>query len=318
MRHAAVFLVGASARLTLAPLVLFCLYGCASPSARRGEQVTVSVSAANYSRLSDEELYSALHAPIATPPRAPATHQPAAIHRYLLTPGEVYPNDVPMDVVYHEVALVLEKRGYFDAAFETNAGRALPVIDYFLRIHYGRRLWLNPTVRGDGVTWGNDGLVSNRYKSGLISDWSRDLREGLSPEDTLATRSFLSSLSGGFGMGSGGGKKADTSGALAMEQANMGIAGPMVEKLGEIASSDFYLVVIEAFRSDDVERMDKRAPCVWAVFIAVPAEGGQKFSSVLRGMLQAATPYFEETTHGLQVQDVPAGRVLLGTPEGAP
>jgi hypothetical protein len=98
----------------------------------------------------------------------------------------------------------------------------------------------------------------------------------------------------------------------------MGITGPLKEKMGAIASSDYFLVVVEAFRFDDVDAMDKKAPCVWAVFIAVPADGGQRFSDVLRAMLQAATPYFEETTHGLQIYEVPPGRVIIGNPKEVP
>src|ERR1022692_2425894 len=61
---------------------------------------------------------------------------------------------------------------------------------------------------------------------------------------------------------------------------------------------NFYLVVVEAFRFDDVVAIDKKAHCVWAVFVAVPVDEGQKFSDVLPAMLQTATPYFGETTHG--------------------
>jgi hypothetical protein len=301
--------------LALAPLILLGVTGCASKTAVSAEKVPVSISAANYSQLSDEQLYGELNAPMATPSQAPAVRQPAATHHYLLVPGEVYPNDAPMDTVYHEVATVLEKRGYFDAEFEKRAGRVPPTIDYLLRVHYGKRLWLNPTVRPERITWGNDGLVANRYKLGLISDWARDPREGLSPDDMLGTKRLMDSLSGGFGMGSKGGKAANSPVSLAYEQANMGIAGPMRDKIGAIASSDYFLIVVEAFRFDDVDTMERKAPCVWAVFIAVPANGGQRFSDVLRGMLQAATPYFEETTHGLQIYEVPTGRVIVGNPE---
>lgn len=301
-------------RLALAAHVLV-VAGCASRTAGSAERVPVSVSAANYSNLTDEQLFNELNAPVATPSAAPAVRQPAATHHYLLVPGEVYPNDSRVDDVYREVGIVLERRGYFDSEFEKRAGRPPVPIDTILRVHYGKRLWLNPTVRPDRITWGNDGLVSNRYKLGLISDWARDPREGLSPDDVVATRKLMESLAGGFGMGSGGGKKADTAGALAYEQANMSIAGPMRDKMSAIASSDFFVIVVEAFRFDDVDAMDRKAPCIWTVFIAVPADGGQKFSNVMRGMLQAATPYFGETTHGLQIYEVPTGRVTIGSPE---
>jgi len=50
----------------------------------------------------------------------------------------------------------------------------------------------------------------------------------------------------------------------------------------------------------------------------VPADRGQKFSEVLRPMVQTATPYFGETTHGLQAYEVPPGKVFLGRPVEVP
>ncbi len=307
--------VSATVRLVLAPLTVLWIAGCASKATVSDNRLPVSVSAANYSQLSDEQLYNELNAPVASPSAAPAVQQPTTAHHYLLVPGEVYPNDVAMDDVYREVESVLEKRGYFNFEFEKRAGRAPTPVDYLMRIHYGERLWLNPTVRGDRITWGNDGLVADRYKTGLISDWERDPREGLSSDDMIGINRLMASLAGGFGMGQKGGRGANSPVSLAYEQANMGIAGPMRDKMQSIESGDYFLIAVEAFRFTDVNAMDKKAPCVWAVLIAVPADKGQKFSSVLQAMLQAATPYFGETTHGLQVYQVPPGRVIMGNPE---
>jgi hypothetical protein len=308
-------MVAASVRNTLAPLVLLWTTAYASNETDSAARVPVSVSAANYSQLSDEQLYNELNAPVASPSAVPAVQEPTTVHHYLLVPGEVYPNDVAMDDVYKAVESVLEKRGYFNFEFEKRAGRPPTPVDYLMRIHYGKRLWLNPTVRGDRITWGNDGLLSDRFKTGLISDWERDPREGLSQDDILATNRLMRALSGGFGMGQKGGRGANSPVSLAYEQANMGIAGPMKDKMQAIASSDYFLIAVEAFRFADVNAMDRKAPCVWAVLIAVPAEDGQKFSNVIQAMLQAATPYFGETTHGLQEYQVPPGRVIMGNPE---
>jgi hypothetical protein len=306
----------------LAALILLWITGCATKETVAGERapvsverVPVSVSAANYSQLSDEQLYDELNAPIATPAESPAMRQPAETHHYLLVPGEVYPNDAPVDTVYKEVEAVLEKRGYFNFEFEKRAGRVPGKVDYLLRVHYGKRLWLNPTVRPDRITWGNDGLLADRYKTGLISDWERDPREGLSTDDMLGTKRLMSALGGGFGMGSKGGRGANPPVKVAYEQANMGIAGTIRDKMDAIASGDYFLIVVEAFRFADVNAMDRKAPCVWAVFIAVPTDGSQKFSDVLEARLKAATPYFGETTHGLQIYQVPPGRVIMGNPE---
>jgi hypothetical protein len=273
------------------------------------ERPRLSVSAANYSQLSDEQLYTELHAPSELITKAPAIHQPITIHHYLLLPGEVYPNEVPMDTVYHEVALVLEKRGYLDAEFEKRAGHAPAAIDYLLRVHYGKLQWLLPTVRGDRITWGNDGLVANKYNMGLISVPQRDPRVGLTPDELMRMRSFVGALlSGSWNVGPQGNQF--------QTQYEQLLDSWWQSDNGE--GHNFYLIAVEAFKYDEVVKMDKKAPCVWAVFIAVPVEGGLKFSDVLRGMLQAATPYFEETTHGLQISEVPPGKVNIGNPKVVP
>ena len=72
--------------------------------------------------------------------------------------------------------------------------------------------------------------------------------------------------------------------------------------------------MIEAFKFDDVMKLKNKAPCTWSTFIAVPLIAGQEFSSLLRTMVRTATPYFETTTDGPLVYEVPSGRVLLGNP----
>jgi hypothetical protein len=274
--------------------------------------------------LSDEQLYTELNAPDGLPTEAPAVHQPITIHHYLLLPGEVYPNDVPVDTVYKEVALVLEKRGYLDSEFEKRAGRAPAAIDYLLRVHYGERLWLNPTVRGDRITWGNDGLVADKYNMGLMSDPQFDPRVGMTPEEVMSVRRMLGSLSfdsglaiGTPGMVGAGNQLQNISTAYALQAQYGQLAGFWGEN-DQGTARKFYLIMVEAFRYDEVVKMDKRAPCVWAVFIAVPVDEGLKFSDVLRGMLQAATPYFGETTHGLQISEVPPGKVTIGNSRAVP
>lgn len=76
--------------------------------------------------------------------------------------------------------------------------------------------------------------------------------------------------------------------------------------------------MVEAFKFDDVMARNNKASCTWATFIAVPVDQGQKFSDALPSMLQTAVPYFGETTHGLQVYEVPPGKVLVGSPVEVP
>jgi hypothetical protein len=306
----------AAVRSFLAPFILLLITGCASQRMGSAERVPVTVSAANYSELSGAQLFNELNAPATVPSAPPVVRGPAKAHDYLLVPGEVYPNDVPMGTVYREVESVLEKRGYFNAEYQKKGGRVPGAIDYLLRIHYGKRLWFNPTVRGDGITWGNDGLLANKYTMGLLNDTSRDAREGLSPDDLRRMGKLMGALGAGFGIDAG--KGSDMAMVRSYQQSNQTFAPDLRSEMGGRASLDFYLIVVEAFRFDDVDSMGKKAPCVWAVFIAVPAEPGHRFSDVLRAMLQTATPYFGETTHGLQIYQVPSGNVILGNPREVP
>ena len=48
------------------------------------------------------------------------------------------------------------------------------------------------------------------------------------------------------------------------------------------AGVPYYLIVVEAFKFDDVRTMNKKAPCAWATFIAVQVDHGRKYSDVFR------------------------------------
>jgi hypothetical protein len=278
--------------------------------------VPVSVSAANYSQLSDEQLYASVFEPTNAPSRPPAVPESPKPVYYLPLAGEVYPCDVPLETVYRELEVALEPRGYFNADYQTKAGHTPPRVDYLLRIHYGERLWLMPIVRRDKVTWGNDGLVADRYKTNLMSDSSYDPRTGLTPSEAAALERLFGSL-----MAGNGGQSTKFSARLGITNSNsFGSDERLWRDFGETGqrARNFYLVVVEAFRFDDVMAMNNKAPCAWMTFIAVPEEQGQKFSEVLRAMLQTAVPYFGETTRGLQVYEVPPGTVRVGTPVEVP
>ena len=294
---------------------------CSSMTDWSKEPVPVSVSAANYSQLSDAELYSRVMLdPINTRPEALAAPRPAQPLYYLVLPGEVYPSDVPLSALYRELEGALEQKGYFNAVYQKRSANAVPRVDYLLRVHFGERPWLAPIVRADRVTWGDDGLVANKYKMNLISvsGSSYDPRVGLSPEDVLrAQRMFEATTIRNFGIGSG-----PILGVYSRESlwSSFGSDKRLWRDFGEqdLESQDSYLLVVEAFKLDDVKAKGKRAPCVWATFVAVPADRQLKFSEVLRAMVQTATPYFGQTSHGLQAYEVPHGKVFLGNPVEVP
>lgn len=308
--------VAALTRLASVPIILLAISGCAATTNWLKEPLPVSVSAANYSQLSGKELYARVNDADNTQPEASAATKPTKPLFYLLLPGEIYPSDVSLETIYRELEVSLEPRGYFNVIYQMRAGRMPTRIDYLLRVHYGQRLLLRPRVRGDRVTWGNDGLVSSRYKTNLLSDLSYDPRIGLSPEEMAGIHSLFASLMAGNGVGAltvGGVENYALASSLQLSEPSLNDFGQEDQ-----ASRDFCLVVVEAFKFDDVRVMNGKAPCTWATFIAVPVEHGQKFSDVLRTMLHTATPYFGETTRGLQIYEVPPGKVLMGTPVEVP
>jgi len=299
------------ARLWFAPIIALGIAGCASKTDWSKEPLPVSISAANYSQVTGEELYRRVNGPANTQPTPPTPPEPAKPLFYAFVPGEIYASDVPLETVYRELATPLANRGYFNIVYEMKAGLLPNRIDYLLRIHCGERYWLIPTVRSDKVTWGDDGLVSSwsgshpMKSASLIGPNSRwDGRVGESPSEigNLALYFQQSELTSQGGRNS----VSELQGAAFQDFS------------ADAGSRDYCLVMVEAFRFEDVRTMKNKAPCVWATFIAVPLHQGQEFSSVLRTMVRTATPYFGTTADGLQIYEVPPGKVLIGNPIEVP
>jgi hypothetical protein len=269
----------------------------------------VSVSAVNYSQLTDAQLFDAVKNPGKDNADIPQALKSAKPLYYLALPGEVYPSDVAPDAVYRELEIALEKHNYFNVVYQERAGHKPRQIDYLLRVHYGVRPLLIPSVRADRITWGDDGIVANKYMVNLTTNPGYDPRTGLSQDEQ--SRLHLASLyirnAGTAGTTTGGGEP--------------GMQPDPVDQHGAIDAMNedtqtshlFSLVVVEAFKFADVKALDKKAPCIWAAFIGVPVEGNEKFSSVLHAMMQSAAPYLGGTTDGIQ-----QGSVLVGTPVVVP
>ena len=64
----------------------------------------MTVSAANYSQSSEEEIYSRVHATTNTSPSAPSISVPDKPLFYGFVQGDVYDSDVPLATVYRELA----------------------------------------------------------------------------------------------------------------------------------------------------------------------------------------------------------------------
>jgi hypothetical protein len=282
---------------------LVALSGCTAPRGNFSGDAPISVSAVNYSRLSAREVYSQVNGKPSISPAVPAATRAPKPLFYLIVPGEIFPSDVTLPVIYHGLGVSLEQRGYYSALAQAKAGRPFQ-LDYLLRIHCGVRPWLNPIVRADRVTWGNDGLVAKRYRTHLVGDLNFDPRQGLSLEERDRVSRLAMTLMETSKDPMAANASADINTFVQDERA--GGPTPLAE--------EFCLVVVEAFRFSDVKALDEKAPCAWMIFIAVPTDQRRKFSDVLAAMLKSAVPYYGETTQGPQVFEVPVGKVILGTP----
>lgn len=291
-----------------APALFFSLgiTGCASTPVSPDGPLRVSVSAANYSQLSGEDLYSAVNAPDNLHPVPPAPAAPPRPLFYAFVPADYSPA-VPLETVYRELAIPLAQRGYFNIVYQFRAGLAPGRIDYLLRFYCGRRYWLKATVRTDRFTWGNDGPVYSRLGTassatanviGPGADW--DPRVGTSPAEIT---SLATNLQEGMGSMSRG------NGSFAVQQGS-----DFREPEGEGASRFCYLLLIEAYRFDDVRARGNAAPCAWATFVSVPLRDGLGLVSVLRTMARASAPYLGATTAGVQLFELPPAKVPAGEP----
>jgi hypothetical protein len=282
--------------------------GCTSPSGKTSS-AAVSVSAVNYSALTDAEVFNAVHGQANPSPEAPVAAKKDKPAYYLMLPGEVYPSDVPVDSLYHQLGVSLERMGYYNTLLQVRAGRPLQ-IDYLFRVHYGIRTWASPVVRPDRVTWGNDGLLAKRYKTLLRNNSEFDPREGLSAAEVEAMATLsLQVMSNSKPTGSMDGANEIEARTFSEDQRRGASDLDMTP-----AATDFCFVVLEAFRFADVKALNTKAPCAWMIFIAVPNDDGRKFSSLLPSMLKTAEPYYGTTTNGLQVHEIPMGTVQVGRP----
>lgn len=278
-----------------AAALMVALAGCASQDWST-EPLPITVSAANYSQVSGEDLYFKVNAPIRAQPTAPAVTEPTGPLFYAFVPGQIYPSDVALPTVYRELAVPLAQRGYFNVVYQMEAGLKPNRVDYLLRINVGDRMWKIPTVRTDKVTWGDDGLSSSwqgayggtqtKWLVGPDANW--DPRAGMSPLELM----YIEGMQ------------------------DLRYKTDLVEDQGSTRESA--LIMVEAYRYADVMLKRKNAPCVWATFIAVKLHPGQDLSAALRTMAHKAMPYFGQTTEGVQLFTVPPGEVLLGEPVEVP
>ena len=267
----------------------------------------VSVSSANYTDTSSGELRR-LTGGLAQINPASIDIAPLERHlRYVFVPGELYRSDIPYEEICARLAEALAKKGFVNAVDEQNRVVEPEAVDLILRVNAGERDWRNPTVRSDRLGW-RDGMTPRprgRSLTTLGGEVVWDRRAG--GDDSAPGAAVANQGSAAFGSsGPGGGP-----GSVASTSARTSSSGST--PLGEYeATREFYMIVVDAFNHADLKRDGASAQRVWTTFVAAPRQPGQQFSDVLNTMLRVATPYFGETTTGLQMFNDARAEVLVG------
>lgn len=282
----------------------------------------VSVSSANYQKTERAKLNRLVSEKnVVNPPSASvATDAPPA--HYIFLPGEVYEADLTYEELCKLLTPALQKRNLINAADEQGLMREPEKVSLVLRVHYGTRPWRQPTVRTEQLTW-RDGLEPSAKGRGLHTlggDKLWDSRAGGNDEALAAAKENQSS---GSAWGKGGGKAGGSGGDSGSGSAGTtGIMGSTASGLagltGYESTRDFHIIVIDAFDYAELKKEGKSAKRLWTTFVAAPKEPKQTFASLAKTLIRNATPYFGETTSGMQVYTDVRANVEIGEAVVAP
>ncbi|HET7536514.1 MAG TPA: hypothetical protein VFJ90_08675 [Candidatus Didemnitutus sp.] len=282
-----------------------------NPPAPR-EAAPVSVSSINYSENNREALLRLDVEKSKVNPATKTLEKNSASQRYVLVPGETYEADISYDEICRLLNAALEKKGFVNAV--DGQGRVLDPehVDLVLRVSSGERTWRLPTARIDHLTW-NDGMVPRprgRTLATLGGDVAWEFRAG--GNDLALGAAAVNADAPRFGFGS---SPASPAGATSLTGPSAMTASQVAAGVSAYeATRDFYLIVVDAFSYPDLKNKGEHARRVWTTFLAAPRQPGQKFSDALSTLLRVGTPYFGETTSGLQMFDDARAHVDIGTP----
>lgn len=289
-------------RSTLPALVALATALTAADQPASRAELPVSVSSANYAENSSEEIFRAVHEDMQVNPSSPKLAKLDRPRHFVFAPGQMFESDLTYEELCAKLAPALAAKGYINAADAQGRIANPQKIELILRVTSGGRRWRDPTVRHEMLRW-RDNLVPRKLTEavvfGLETAW--DSKAGGDDNAQGAVAGIQDRQEASATGGSG----------IATIAGSQNTAAPV----GYNASRDFYLIVVDAFDYDELQKKKGNAKRQWTTFIAMPREGHQKFSEVVGTMLKVGTPYFGETTRGLQVYDDARARVEVGTPE---
>jgi len=204
----------------------------------------------------------------------------------------------------------LAKKNYINAADSVGIIREPGKVTLMLRVNYGVSLWRNPVVRTEHIAW-DEGLVGKVHDSRSLTHLGGDVafnaRAG--GDDAALNAGAKNDANTSSFWGSGGGASTTGPGG-AVNTATITSGDPSGTSYE--TTREFNLIVIDAFDYSELKSKGKSAKALWTTFVAAPVERGQRFSSVLPTMLRTATPFWGETSNGMQVYNDARAEVKIG------
>lgn len=273
----------------------------------------VTVSAANYRDTPREELLRLTTAPTTLNPDAPAPDATAREPQYyVFVPGEIYASDITYEQICELLTPALSKRNFINAADAQGIIRDPENVSLLLRVHYGSRDWRVPTVRTEQLSW-SEGLVPRQRGRSLTTLGGEvlwDNRSGGNDNAMAQSQTNQANAAGNFGFSSQGTPtSAENAGAASISSQGATESG-LISQFS--STREFHLIVVDAFDYQEVKTKARRASRLWTTFVSAPTQRGQRFSDIVDTLVRNATPFFGETSRGLQVYTDARAEVTLG------
>ena len=292
--------------ILLLPLGLIAAAAPAAEPAKAAPPVMpVSVSSANYTETPSAELFDAVHDKPKVNPVETGEAPRRRDQSYVFAPGDLFSRDLSYEDICRQLEPALAKRGFHPAADAQGRVADPAKIDLVLRLTVGTRYWRDPTVRLEQLTW-KQGLEPKVWSQITLNGGQTtfDRRRG-GDDDALSKVGAIQDSQEGSGvLGAGGGNSKAT-------YANQGNVNTVFEYN---STREFFILVIDAFSYAELLEKGDRAKRQWTTFIAMPRQDKELFSAVLPTLVKVGTPYFGETTRGLQMFDDARATIDIGTP----
>jgi hypothetical protein len=258
----------------------------------------VTISAANYRTTSRKDLVKAVEraAPVRNP-ETPGLKPLSSPQRYVMIRGEVFATDVTYEQITALLAAALAQKNYVNAVDAQERIYRPETVSLVLRVNYGTLFWRLPTVRTENLAY-SDGMMPrsrDRRMVGGESIW--DQRAGGNDEAFAALEA--NNTAAPFG-GLGG-------------SADRTEGGPALSNSDFSSTREFHVIVVDAFDYRELKKEGRYATRLWSTFVAAPKRtNAENFAGLAATLVRSATPYFGETSRGLQIYPDVGVKVNIG------